>query len=174
MCGRCLPVDSACEEERKVRSSRRRACVEGTTGTLVPVATFLERIIVRDSVAFITLLYTMQSRSLWASSDICLRCEWRLASRSQRSVRLHATRTSSSAIKLPRTLPRRAFHTSSSVQPQRQPLGSRLLTAYSVHSLLSNPRPSISPLTLYTLLDRHRYQFAITLGSGKINMEGPA
>lgn len=59
----------------------------------------------------------MHSRALWASSDICLRCRWRLASRIQRCARLQTYRNSGSVVKLSRTLPERAFHTSAPVGP---------------------------------------------------------
>jgi hypothetical protein len=57
----------------------------------------------------------MHPRSLWVSSDICLRCQWRIAYKTQTNARLHTFRNINSAIKLSSTLPRRALHTSSRV-----------------------------------------------------------
>lgn len=111
----------------------------------------------------------MHPRSLRPSVDICLRCQWCLVSRSQKTARLHTSHNPSTNIRLSK---RRAFHTSAPVCPRHQP-HTYETNSHSAHSLLLPQRPSTSPLTLSSSLGHHNYQFAITWRSGRIYMDSP-
>jgi hypothetical protein len=137
-------------EEEKMRSARRRtnALAEWSLATaLVASRDFLERIMVDISSVDFAFLYIMLPRSLWASRDICLRCQWRIATFSKSGNLLQTCRNSNSAIKVPRALSERALHTSSLVSP-RHTVSPNITNTLSAHNQSLLPPPSIPLSTL--------------------------
>ena len=159
-------------EEESVRSARRRTNawrrLEWSLATaLVASRDFLERIIVDISVES-AFLYIMLPRSLWASRDICLRCQWRIASSSKSGSLLQTCRNSNSVIKVPRALSGRALHTSALVGLRHAFfLAANMTDTLSAHNR-SIPRPPSIPLSTPSLSpDPQKCQFATTSVSGK-------
>jgi hypothetical protein len=121
---------------------------------------FLERIMVDISVDF-AFLYNMLPRSLWASRDICLRCQWRIASYSKNGSLLQTSRNSNSVIKVPRALSGRALHTPALVSP-RHALAPNMTDTLSAHNR-SLPLPPSTPLSILSSLpDPQKCQFVTT------------
>lgn len=151
-----------CESEAMVRSSRRRSKVRWIlAGALVTRRDFFERIMVNISVAITDLSRNMHPRALWASSDICLRCRWRIVSQSPRIRLLQTCRNSNVAPKLLGSPSQRGFHASAPVRPALStPPYPLSLTISRPHTLWLPQHPSILPSTPSSLLVRQSYPFA--------------